>query len=52
MVQMLLNDRHVDVNARACGHFFQPDDQKQLVHIDKCTDYKGIVGSGSYKLWY
>ena len=51
MVKFLL-DKGADVNARVCGNFFTPDDQKESrsdsldhewVNVCKETNYEGLV---------
>ncbi|VDL63077.1 unnamed protein product [Nippostrongylus brasiliensis] len=45
-VQLLLTN-HADVNARACGNFFLPEDFKAT---NKVTDYQGYAYYGEYPL--
>ena len=60
MVKFLL-DKGADVQARACGNFFTPDDQKDSrsdsldhEHVDLCvqTNYEGYVYWGDYTLGF
>lgn len=45
-VSLLLNSK-ADVNARACGNFFLPEDFKLT---NKITDYQGYAYYGEYPL--